>query len=89
MTERLHFTSPVAVQGLLTVVASLAVKHKPWGLQASVVAARGLSSGSSQILEHRLNNCGAWATGMEVACGSPHVRSSQTRDGAHVSRTGT
>ena len=70
-------------------VASLVVKHKPWGLQASVVTARGLSSGSSQILEHRLNNCGAWATGMQVACGSPRVRSSQNRDGARVSCTGT
>ena len=70
-------------------VAPLVVKHKPCSLQASVVAARGLRSCSSQILEHRLDNCGAGATGAEVACGSPHVRSSQTRDGARVSCTGT
>ena len=31
------------------------------GTQASVVVAHGLSSGSSQALEHRFSSCGAWA----------------------------
>ena len=31
------------------------------GTQASVVAARGLSSCVSRALERRLSNCGAWA----------------------------
>ena len=37
-----------------------------YGLQASVVAARGLSRCSSQALEDRLNSCGAWVL---QACG--------------------
>ena len=42
--------------------ASLAVKHRLEGTQASVVAARGLSSCGSSALEHRLNSCdvSAW-----------------------------
>ena len=35
--------SPVAVRGLLTVVASLVVEHGLQGMQASVVVAHGLS----------------------------------------------
>ena len=32
-----------------------------YGVQASVVVARRLSSCGSQVLEHRLSSCGAWA----------------------------
>ena len=35
------------------------VERRLWGVWASVVA-RGLSSCSSQALEHRLNSCGRW-----------------------------
>ena len=52
--------SLVAVGRLLTEVASL-VEHRLWGLQATVIAAHGLSSCSSQALEHRLNSCGMGA----------------------------
>ena len=34
--------SLVAVQGLLTALASLVAEHRPWGAQASVVAVPGL-----------------------------------------------
>ena len=47
--------SLVAEHGLLFAVASLV------GTRASIVVARVLSSCSSKALEHRLNNCGAWA----------------------------
>ena len=53
--------SLVAAHGLLIVVASLVVEHVLQGAQASVVAAHGLSSCSSQALEHRLSGWGAWA----------------------------
>ena len=46
------------LHGLLTVVASLAAEL---GLRASVAVARGLSSYSSQALEHRLDSCGSWS----------------------------
>ena len=47
--------SLVAEHGLLFAVASLV------DTRASIVVARVLSSCSSEALEHRLNNCGAWA----------------------------
>ena len=52
--------SPVVVHRLLTVVASL-VAAQAQGAGASVVAARGLSSGSSRALEHRRSSPGTWA----------------------------
>ena len=45
--------SLVVVCGLLTVVASLAIKHGLQGMQTSVVAIHGLQ-------EHRLSSCGIW-----------------------------
>ena len=45
--------------------AASLVEHRPWGVWASGVAARGLSSYGSQALEHRLNNYGAQA---ELLC---------------------
>ena len=56
--------SRVVGRGLLMAAASL-VEHRPWGVWASGVAARGLSSYGSQALEHRLNNYGAQA---ELLC---------------------
>ena len=53
--------SPVAEHGLFTAEFSFIVEHRVQGVQASVVAACGLSSFGSQALEHRLNSCGAWA----------------------------
>ena len=52
--------SLVAVHGLPTVVAAL-VEHGLSGGQASVAAVSGLSSCSSQALEHRLRSCSARA----------------------------
>ena len=51
----------VAVQRLLTVVASLVVE--PWlcGMRASVIAALRLRSYHFQAPEHRLSSCGPWA----------------------------
>ena len=46
---------------LLIVVASLVGKHGLWGVQASVIAARELSSCSSQAQEHRFSGCGTQA----------------------------
>ena len=46
--------------GLLIAVASLVGEHSLQGALASEVAAHGLSSCSSQALEHRLNSCWAW-----------------------------
>ena len=43
----------VAVRGLLTVLVSLVVEHR--------LLAHGLSSCSSQALEHWLGRCGPWA----------------------------
>ena len=51
----------VAVRGLLIVVASLCCGARALGVQASVVAARGLSSCGSWALERRLSNCGTRA----------------------------
>jgi len=49
------------------------------GIQASAVAAHGLSSCSSRALEHRLNSCGAGFSCLW------HVGFSWTRDLTHVS----
>ena len=46
---------------LLVTVASLGVEHRLWGAWASVVAARGLSSCSSQVVGHRLSGHGTQA----------------------------
>ena len=51
-------SSLVVVQGLLAGVASLVLDYGLCGAWASIVAACGLSSCSSQALEHRLNSCG-------------------------------
>ena len=48
-----------AVHGLLLAVASLVVEHRLQGTWASVVTACGVSSCSSQALEHRLHSFGA------------------------------
>ena len=50
-----------AVCGLLVAVASL-VEHGLQGLWAPVLVAQGLCSCGSGALEHRLSNCGAWAS---------------------------
>ena len=47
--------------GLLIVVASLVAQHGLQGKQTSVIVARGLSSGGSWALEHRLSSCGTQA----------------------------
>ena len=49
----------VAVRGLLIVVASRGARAL--GVQASVIAALGLSSCGTQALERRLSSCGAQA----------------------------
>ena len=51
-------SSPAAVHRFLIAVASLVAEHGLYGVQASVVAACGLSSCGSWSLEHRLNSCG-------------------------------
>ena len=51
----------VAMHRLLIVVAFLCCRARALGVQASVVAARGLSSCGSWALEHRLSRCGARA----------------------------
>ena len=48
-------SSLVARGRLLIAVASLAVEHNLWSTQAPAVAALGLSSLGSQVLEYRLN----------------------------------
>lgn len=53
--------SPVAVHEFLTAVASLDVEHGPHGIQASAVAAHGLSSCDSWALERRLGGCDSGA----------------------------
>ena len=53
--------APVAVHGLLIVVASLVVEHGLQNVQASAGAAQGLGGCSSGALKHRLNSYGAWA----------------------------
>jgi len=54
--------SCLAVIGrFLIVVGSLAAEHRLSGAQASVISAHGLTSCSSQVLEHRLASCGTWA----------------------------
>ena len=54
-------SSLVAVLRLFTAVPPLAAEHRLQGTQASVVAARGVSSYSSWALERRLGSCGSWA----------------------------
>ena len=59
------------MHGPLAAGLSLAVKQGPQGMQASVVAARGLQGSGSGVLVHEL--------------GEPqHVGSSQTRDRMYV-----
>ena len=53
--------SLVAVPGLLIVVASLVAEHGLQGKWASVIETRGLGTWGSQVPEHRLDSCGAWA----------------------------
>ena len=53
--------SPVAMHQLLIAVASLVQEHWIQSVWASVAEAHGLSSCSSQALEHRLNSCDARA----------------------------
>ena len=53
--------SPVVVCRVLTGVSSRVAELGLKGVQASVVAAQGLSSCGSWALEHRLNSCGAQA----------------------------
>ena len=50
-------SSLVAVLRLFTAVPPLAAEHRLQGTQASVVAARGVSSYSSRALERRLGSC--------------------------------
>ena len=52
---------PVVVMHGLIAVASLVAEHRLQGMWASVAVAGGLSSCSSQALEHRLNSCSAQA----------------------------
>ena len=47
--------SLVVVRRLLITVAPLGVEHRLWGAWASVVEAHGLSSCSSQVVEHKLS----------------------------------
>ena len=73
----------IMMLGLLIVVVSFAEEHR---LQASGVAAYGLSSFGFLALEHRLISCGTWAqqlwyTGLVVPW---HMEPSQTRDRTHV-----
>ena len=51
--------SLVLVCGFLIAAASLLAEHRFYGLQASVIAARGLSSCDSRARKCRLGNCGA------------------------------
>ena len=53
--------SLVAMLGLLIAVTSLIAEHRLEGEQASLAAAVGFSSCSSQALEHKLSSCGIWA----------------------------
>ena len=49
---------PVAVCGLLTVVASLVAEHRLWGALGSVVVVCRFSSCNSWALEDRFSSCG-------------------------------
>ena len=60
--------SPVAVCGLLTVVASPVEEHGLWGTRASVFAARGFSS------------CGSWAQGTGSVAGVLGLSRSAARE---------
>ena len=52
----------IVVHRLLVAVVSLVCcRARALGAWVSVVVARGLSSGGSWALEHRLSSCGAWA----------------------------
>ena len=74
--------SLVAVHEFLVVVTSLVAEHGLQSAQASVVVASGLSSCSSQALEHRLS------CGVHDLVAQQHVGSSWIRDGTHVLCTG-
>ena len=51
----------IAVCGLLTVVAFLVLEHGLWGVQASVVVTRGLSSTGSTVVAAELSSsAGMW-----------------------------
>ena len=50
-------SSLAAAHGLLVVVASLVVEHRPLHAQASVAVARGLSSRSFRAMEQKLLVC--------------------------------
>ena len=54
--------SQLMVCGLLIEVASFVAGYELLGTWASVVVVHGVSSFSSQSLEHRLNSCGPWAS---------------------------
>ena len=54
--------SCLAVMGrLLITVGSLVAEHRLSGAQASVASAHGLTTCSSQALEHKLSTCGTQA----------------------------
>ena len=53
--------SLVVVLGFLIAAAALVAEPGLQDVKVSVVVTRGLSSCSSQALEHRLNSCGTWA----------------------------
>ena len=53
--------SLVTLLGLLINVASLVVKQRLYGMQASVVVAQGLRSCSTWVLQYRLSSCGTQA----------------------------
>ena len=55
-----------AVRGLLKAAASFFMEYRLWDAQPSAVAAHRLRSCGSQALEHRLSNCGTWAS---LLCG--------------------
>ena len=62
------------VSGLLFVVASLAVVHRLWGTQASVVVACGLLSSGSAAVVHAFScpvACGIWVPGSGIKPPSP------------------
>ena len=71
------------VTRLLIALTSLVAEHMLYGVWASAVVARGLSSCSSQAPEHRLNSCGTWGLAAPW-----HVRSSRLRTWTWVSYTG-
>ena len=61
-------SSLAAAHGLLVVVASLVVEHRPLHAQASVAVARGLSSRSFRAMEQKLLVVPQWLSRL-AACG--------------------